>query len=151
MPMTADSLTIAKRTGGLTVYVVPEGAAITPSDTSWGAISVAAKKRACLSYLSQELSDDALINIVDNIVLEMGHALADQEDNELINGNASSTYGGINGLLNAIGSAGVNTADADENIVGGVGPGRYDKHDCEATGPVLRVRSVVALLAPVLQ
>lgn len=110
-PMTADTLTIPKRSGGLTVYAPGETNAITTSDKTWQQVELITKKRAVAAYISQELVDDALINIVDNIISEMGYALALQEDNELINGTgAAATYFGVRGLLNRIGSAGVSTA-----------------------------------------
>lgn len=111
MPMTADTLTIPKRSAGLTVYAPGEANAITTSDKTWSQVELIAKKRAVASYISQELVDDALISIVDNVVSEMAYALALQEDNELINGTgAATTYFGVRGLLNKIGSAGVSTA-----------------------------------------
>ena len=110
LPTSSDTLTVPKKTGGLTVYIVGETQAITDSDKTWGDVGLIVKKRTCLSYLSHELSDDAIINIVDNIVSEQAYALALQEDDELINGTGASTYGGIQGLLSSIGSAGVSTA-----------------------------------------
>lgn len=111
VPMTSDTLTVPKRSAGLTVYSPGESNAITTSDKTWGQVQLIAKKRAVASYLSQELVDDALISIVDNIISEMGYALALQEDNELINGTgADTTYFGVRGLLNRIGSAGVSQA-----------------------------------------
>lgn len=113
VPMTSDTLTLPKRSAGLTVYAPGEANAITTSDKTWGQVQLIAKKRATASYLSQELVDDALISIVDNIISEMGYALALQEDNELINGTgADTTYFGVRGLLNRIGTAGVSTAAA---------------------------------------
>jgi HK97 family phage major capsid protein len=110
-PMTADTLTIPKRSAGLTVYAPGETNAITTSDKTWKQVELITKKRAVAAYISQELQDDALINIVDNIVSEMGYALALQEDTELINGTgAATTYFGVTGLLSSIGSAGVSQA-----------------------------------------
>ncbi len=107
-PMTADTLTIPKRSAGLTVYAPGENAAITTSDKTWKQVELISKKRAVAAYISQELIDDALINIVDNIVNEMGYALALQEDNELINGTgAATTYFGVQGLLSSIGAGGI--------------------------------------------
>lgn len=114
-PMTADTLSIPKRTGGLTVYYPDEAATITDSTKNWGAVSLICRKRAVAAKISQELSDDALINIVDNVFSEMGYALGLQEDNELINGDGSSSYGTVRGLLNRIGSAGVVTAASGHN------------------------------------
>ncbi len=110
-PMTADTLTIPKRAGGLVVYSPGEAEAITDSDKTFAQIELICKKRAVASYISQELSDDALINIADNVFAEMAYALAAQEDNELINGTgAATTYFGVRGLLNRIGTAGVSQA-----------------------------------------
>lgn len=110
-PMTSDTLTIPKRAGGLTVYAPGEATAITTSDKTLSQVELITKKRAVATYISQELVDDALINIVDNVISEMGYALALQEDNELINGTgAATTYFGVRGLLNRIGSGGVSTA-----------------------------------------
>ncbi len=111
-PMTSDMLPIPKKSGGLTVYYPAELGTITDSDKSWSQIGLACEKRAVASKISQELVDDALINIVDNVFSEMAYALALQEDNEMINGTGGSTYGHVQGLLSSIGSAGVSTAAA---------------------------------------
>lgn len=115
-PMTSDMISIPKRAGGLTVYYPNELQTITDSDKSWALISLAAEKRAVASKISQELVDDALISIIDNVVLEQAYALALAEDNELCNGTGSSAYGHVLGLRSAIGTAGVYTCDANENL-----------------------------------
>jgi HK97 family phage major capsid protein len=110
-PMTSDTLTIPKRNGGLTVYAPGEATALTPSDKTFKQVELITKRRGVLSYISQELTDDALINIVDNVVSEMAYALALQEDVEYINGTgAATTYFGVRGLLSSIGTGGVSTA-----------------------------------------
>ena len=111
MPMTSDTLTINRRVSGLTVYYGTENPAsdMTASDKVWGQIELVAKKRYVVHQISQELIDDALIAIVDDAMNEMGYALALKEDDELVNGTGAGTYGGIQGLLSAIGSAGVYT------------------------------------------
>lgn len=114
-PMTADTLSIPKRTGGLTVYYPGETLAMTPSDKSWGQVELICKKRGVVHYISQELQEDALISIVDDAVSEMAYALADKEDAECILGDGTSTYGGVRGLLDKIGSAGVFTNTADDH------------------------------------
>jgi len=109
MPMTSDTLDVAKKTAGTTVYYPGEAAAITDSDQTWGNISLNAKKRAILSYISQELSDDSIIPIMDDLASQMGLDLAIQEDNEFINGDGTSTYGNVSGLVTEVGSAGTET------------------------------------------
>jgi HK97 family phage major capsid protein len=108
-----ETLTVPKRAGGLTVYAPGEAATITDSDKQWGQVGLVVKKRAVATFISQELNDDSIINITDNLFVEMGYALALQEDNELVNGDGSgATYFGVRGLLNRIGSAGVSSAAA---------------------------------------
>jgi HK97 family phage major capsid protein len=116
LPTSGDTLSVPKRASGLTVYAPGEGNAITDSDKSWDQIELILKKRAVASYISQELSDDALLSITDNIVSEMAYALALQEDNELINGTgAGATYFGVRGLLNRLGAGGTNTAPTGDS------------------------------------
>lgn len=110
IPMTANDLSIPKKLSGTTVYYPGEAGAITPSDQTWGQIGLNAKKRAILSYVSNELRDDALINVMDDLASQMGQDFAVKEDSEFINGDSTSTYGGETGLVAAIGSAGVITA-----------------------------------------
>ena len=106
MPMTSDTLDVAKKTAGTTVYYPGEATAITDSDQTWGNVSLNAKKRAILSYISQELNDDSIIPIMDDLASQMGLDLAIREDRELIQGDGSSTNGNVVGLISSIGSAG---------------------------------------------
>lgn len=139
-PMTSDTLTIPKRAGGLTVYAPGEATAGTESEKTFKQVELITKKRMVLTQISQELSDDAMINIIDNVFSEMAYALALQEDNELINGTgAATTYFGVRGLLNRVGSAGVSTAAtghdtwpeidmADVTAAISLVPERYDRN-----------------------
>lgn len=117
MPMTADTLTVMKRTGGLTVYGGSENptTAMTDSDKSWGAVELVAKKRYVAHFISQELSEDSLVSITDDAVREMAFALAQAEDAEAINGDGTSAYRGVQGVKNGIGTAGVYTAGSGDD------------------------------------
>ena len=101
VPMTSDTLSVPKKTGTVTVDYPTEGAAITADDQTWGQVALTAVRRACLSKVSQDLVDDAVIPIIDDLAAEIGSDLSVQEDNELINGDASATYGGETGLVTA--------------------------------------------------
>lgn len=118
LPMTSDTLSIPRRAGGLTVYYVGEASSITLSDKLWQQIQLIAKKRAVAHQISQELQDDALISIVDDAMSEMAYALAAKEDAETVNGDGTSTYGGVTGLLASLGSAGVYTAATGDDLWG---------------------------------
>ncbi len=107
VPMTSETLDLPKKTAGTTVYYPGEGGATTASDMSWAQVHLTAKKRGILSKISQELRDDALISLVDDLASQMGTDFAVKEDAEYFKGDGTSTYGGVTGVLNAIGSAGI--------------------------------------------
>ena len=73
-----------------------------------------------LTYISSELREDAAVPIVDFLMAEMGHALALKEDTEAINGDGTSTYGGVMGLLESVGSAGIANLDSTETSWGAI-------------------------------
>ena len=98
LPMSRDTITIARRAGGVTAYFTAEGAAITSSDKSFDAVQLTTKKLAALTYLSTELAEDAIINVADDIAQEMAYAFALKEDQCGFNGDGTSTYGGITGV-----------------------------------------------------
>ena len=110
VPMSSDTLDVAKKTAGHTVYYPGEAAAITDTEQTWGRVTLNAKKRAILSYISQELNDDSVIPIMDDIASQMGLDLAIQEDKEFIKGDGTSTYGNVSGLITEVGSAGTQDA-----------------------------------------
>jgi len=103
--MSSDVLNIPKVTAGLTVDYPAEAAAISDSDQVWGQVSLVAVKRAVISKVSNELLFDSVINVIDDLAVAIGNAFAVQTDNELVNGDASSTYGGESGILNSMGSS----------------------------------------------
>lgn len=109
VPMTSETQAIPKKTAGTTVYYPGETGTITASDQTWAQINLTAKKRAILSKISQELRDDAVIAIVDDLASQMGTDFAVKEDAELFKGDGTSTYGGVTGLLAALGAAGLTT------------------------------------------
>jgi HK97 family phage major capsid protein len=102
MPMGSDTLTVPRRTGGLTAYFTGENTALTSSDKTWDIIQLVAKKLGVLTYLSTELDEDAIINIADDLAGEMAYAFALKEDQCGFNGDGSSTYGGIFGVTQKI-------------------------------------------------
>ena len=110
IPGSGASVTFAKQTAGTTVYYPAEEGAITASSATFSRVSLIPRKRAVLTYISTELSDDAMVSMMDVVASDMGHQLALQEDKEFVLGDGTSTYGGVNGVKNAIGSAGLVSA-----------------------------------------
>ena len=118
-PMGSDSMSIPRRAGGVTAYFVAENAQLTESQKGWGQIALAAKKLGALVRMSTELSDDAVINIADDLAQEIAYAFAVKEDDCGWNGDGTSTYGGILGVKKSF-EAGLDSFVGAVNAASGV-------------------------------
>jgi HK97 family phage major capsid protein len=63
VPMSSDTRSDPRRTGGLTAYFEGEGDALTASDKAWDRVELTAKKLTVLARYSNELNEDAVINM----------------------------------------------------------------------------------------
>ena len=99
LPMTSDTLTVPRRVGGLTAFYVGEGVAGTESDASWDNVTFTAKKLMCLTRMSSEINEDAIISLGDKLTQEISIAFATKEDQVGFNGDGTSNYGGQTGVL----------------------------------------------------
>lgn len=97
--MGSDTMNIPRRSGGLTPYFVGEGIAITESDTTWSNVALSVKKMAAMTRVSSELSEDSIVSVADMLAFEFGVAFAQREDECLLTGTGTSTYGGMTGAL----------------------------------------------------
>lgn len=111
VPMSSERQAWPKRTGGLSVYYPDEGVAATPSDLAFGKITLTAKKWAVYSVFSRELEEDSAAALGELVAQEIALALALAEDTNCFNGDGTSTYCGITGVLNSA-NAGILTMDA---------------------------------------
>jgi HK97 family phage major capsid protein len=98
VPMASDSKTQPVREGGLTLYAVGEGKAITESKKRWGQILLVAKKWGVLTKVSSELNEDSVVSWADDMVGEVAAAIAEGEDEIGFNADGTSTYHGISGI-----------------------------------------------------
>lgn len=112
--MTSDTLAIPRRTGGLTAYSMTDNTAITESTKSWDRVNLTAKKFGVLAKYSSELSEDAVIDMADDLAGEIAYAFAQKEDDCGFNGDGSSTYHGIIGVRAAL----TNLSGTIANIAG---------------------------------
>lgn len=96
--MGSDSVTIPMRVSGQTAYFIGETGAPTASDKVWNQVTLTAKTCAVESRYSSNLSEDAVINIADDLARDAAWCLAAKEDSCLYDGTGASTYGGIYGL-----------------------------------------------------
>lgn len=117
-PMTSDTKRIPKRSATLTAAFVGEVTAGTESTMTFQQVNLVAKKLMVLTTISNELNEDSLINLGDSVAGEIAYAFAKKEDECVFLGDSTSTYGGIEGviqsLFNVSSNAGVFTAGGSE-------------------------------------
>ena len=111
-PMSSDTKTVPRVTGGITAYYVDENTEITASDMTWDQVRLVARKLAALTKYSSELSEDAIISMAEKLAKEFGRAFASQEDDAGFLGTGASTYGGISGLITQCTTATATTVTA---------------------------------------
>lgn len=100
--MTAETLSIPKRSGGLTGYWVSENNTISDSNASWTRVNLVAKKLAVSNRLSNEILADSLVDLSSYIVTEIGRAFSKTIDDAGFNGDGTSAFGGITGVVKAM-------------------------------------------------
>ena len=113
VPMSSDIKRMPRRASNLSASFVGEASTASQSNETFDQINLVAKKSMVLTKFSSELSEDAVINFADDLAGEMAYAQAKLEDQCAFIGDSTSTYGGITGLANAVGSAGVSTATSN--------------------------------------
>lgn len=106
VPMSSDTRTDPRRKGGLTAYFVGQNAAGTESNKTWDPVRLTAKDLMALARYSNQLREDAVLNIGDDLAGDIAYAFADKEDKCGFNGDGTSEYGGITGARTALASSG---------------------------------------------
>ena len=110
--MGSDTKDVPIRLTGLTAYPVGEASELTESDKTWGLAKLVARKWGVLVRYSSEISEDAVINMADDLAMETGQAFAYAEDNALINGDGSVDFHGITGILSALAAGSIKACAA---------------------------------------
>jgi HK97 family phage major capsid protein len=105
--MSSDNWSVPKVTAQASISYPSESSAISESDLTFSQISLSAKKMASLVKMSTEISEDAVISMVDTITQSLALSMATAEDDNLFNGVASA--------INANGIAGDASVD-DTNV-----------------------------------
>jgi len=116
-PMASDRKVQPVRTAGMTAYPVAEtntgnegSNTGTKSEPAYTTAELVARKWKAWLKMSDELNEDALISIADQVATEMALAFAYAEDNAGFNGDGTSTYHGIVGVMNALNAGSLYTA-----------------------------------------
>lgn len=97
--MTRDVVHVSRRTSGLTAYFPGEATAATESTKGWDQIQLVAKKPMVLTRMSSEIDEDAMINLGDDLAGEIAYAFSEKEDQCGINGDGTSSFAGIFGII----------------------------------------------------
>ena len=116
--MSSDTRTDPRWSSGLTAYFTGEGAAATSSTMQHDQVRLTAKKMTVLSTYSSELSEDAVIDFGSTLAGEMAYATALKEDQCLIDGDGTSTYGHIRGLKSQFATTTLGTAPGYRDATG---------------------------------
>ena len=86
----------------LTPTFLQENTIIPASDPTFDQLGFTAKKVGFISRISNELGEDAAINLASYWMEDAGNGLGLLEDDCGINGDGTSTYGGITGVLTTL-------------------------------------------------
>jgi HK97 family phage major capsid protein len=98
-PMGSDTLSWPRRTGGISVSFLAEGATPAQSTITFDNFQLVAKKLGGLVLASSELDQDAAIDLGNFLAAELAYAFSKKEDECGFLGDGTSTYGGIRGVL----------------------------------------------------
>ena len=98
VPMNSDTRVDPRWVSGLTSTFTNEGAAASTSDMVHQQVRLTAKKMTVMSTYSSELDEDSVMDFAQTLATEMAYSDALKEDQCLIDGDGTSTYGGIRGL-----------------------------------------------------
>lgn len=102
VPMTTDTKRRPRRVGGLTAYPVGNGVKGQKSKAEWDAVELIARKWMALAKYEEDFSEDAVINTADTLASEIAYAFAEVEDDAGFNGDGTSKYHGIIGIINRL-------------------------------------------------
>ena len=102
VPMSSDTLNIARRTGGLAARPVGENAEVLASDVTFDNIELVAKIWGVANRVPNSLLEDSVIDLADLMALETAQAFAEAADNAGFIGDGTSTYHGVEGITKKI-------------------------------------------------
>lgn len=109
VPMQSDLVVFPRRVSGVTANWTGENAEISASDPGVNQVQLVASKLTVGTRVSNELLADSAIALGDFLTEEFATAVASKLEAAAVAGDGTSTYGGVYGLKNKIGSASVHT------------------------------------------
>lgn len=109
VPMASDLVVFPKRVSGVTANWTGENAEISTSDPGLNQVQLVASKLTVGTKVSNELLADSAIALGDFLTEEFATAVAGKLESAAVAGDGTSTYGGVYGLKNKIGSGSIHT------------------------------------------
>ena len=122
-PMTSDVLNVPNASTSTTTYYPGEATAITASDIVFSQVALTAKKLAILTIVSKELNEDTVIDFGSTLAQDFAYGLANAEDAAAFQGDGSSTYGSITGIMPRIKALSGTFTSIASMVVGAAGSG----------------------------
>lgn len=101
-PMKSDSLQIPRRLTGYSGFWTSDGVPTTESEASFDAPMLVSREYSVMSRIPIALAEDSVVNLGDFVARDMAREIAHNEDDCCINGDGTSTYGGIVGIRHAL-------------------------------------------------
>jgi HK97 family phage major capsid protein len=120
-PMTSDTLNVPNASTSTTTYYPGEATAITASDVTFSQVQLLAKKLAILTIVSKELNEDTVIDFGAMLAQDFAYGLALAEDAAAFQGDGTSTYGSITGIMPKIKALSATYANIASMVVGASG------------------------------
>ena len=120
-PMTSDTLNVPNASTSTTTYYPSEATAITASDVTFSQVQLLAKKLAILTIVSKELNEDTVIDFGAMLAQDFAYGLALAEDAAAFQGDGTSTYGSITGIMPKIKALSATYANIASMVVGATG------------------------------
>lgn len=102
VPMTSDTLLIARRTGGLAARAVGENVEVQDSDMTFDNVQLNAKIWGVANRTPNSLMEDSVINLADALATEVAQAFAEAFDNAGFIGDGTSTYHSTTGICTKV-------------------------------------------------
>lgn len=99
VPMTSDSKTTPRWSAAMIAYWIGRGQKPSSSDPAWNAVQLIARDLGAMTKIGRQLDEDSLIDLGEKVTINIARAFSLAEDNAMFNGDGTSTYGGIAGLL----------------------------------------------------
>lgn len=100
--MPADTMIIARRTGGLTARPVGENSEVSPSDVTFDNVEINAKIWGIANRVPNALMEDSVIDLADLMAVETAQAFSQSFDDAGFIGDGTSTYHGVTGICTKI-------------------------------------------------